>query len=116
MTKWYDKRFEVITEKNFIPFFLFLFAIFLFVIQKIGDNETVRLFSFLTFSMGVGEYIGEKLGKKYDTIPNFIGLPALAIFIICFIFQICIIAIDFLIAIICGIFAGFYIYKAKKGV
>jgi len=85
MTKWYDKPIEVVTKKNVVTVLLFINSLFFYVIQKIGDNETAKTIGIFSFSMGVGQYIGERIGFKRK--KNVAAVILISILVISYIFR-----------------------------
>ncbi len=69
MTKWYNRPIEVVTKRNVIAVILFFNSLFFYVIQKISDSGTAKNIAIFSFSMGVGEYVGEQLGFKSKKDP-----------------------------------------------
>lgn len=118
MTKWYNKLIEVVTKKNFIAVLLFINSLFFYVIQKISDSKEAKIIGIFSFSMGMGQSIGERLGFKRK--KNVVVFPLLFIAIVSFIFQNYIknggIVTTILVAISLGEAIGFSIgrVRAKK--
>jgi hypothetical protein len=85
MTKWYNRQIEVVTKRNFISVFLFIFSIFFYFVQKISDSDTAGIIAIFSFSISIGQSIGERIGEKRKNDPIMFYLLAITI-IIC-IFQ-----------------------------
>ncbi len=76
MTKWYNKPIAIVTKRNFVTVLLFINSLFFYIVQKISDSEMAKDIGISSLSMGIGQYIGEKIGfnKKKNVISTFLLL------------------------------------------
>jgi|AntAceMinimDraft_18_1070375.scaffolds.fasta_scaffold79320_3 hypothetical protein len=61
MEKWYKKQFHVVTKKNFISVFLWIFAIAFFLLENIMEKD--RGFSLFFIGSALGQELGYLIGK-----------------------------------------------------
>ncbi|MBU3918566.1 hypothetical protein KKC63_01500 [Patescibacteria group bacterium] len=61
MIKWCKKQIYIITKKNFISVFLWLFAIFFFILENFIDTD-YSISSFL-LALAIGQEIGYLVAK-----------------------------------------------------
>jgi|GEM_PF-3853592 len=80
MVKWYNKPIEIITKRNVITVLLFINSLFFYAIQRTSNSEIAKSIGIFSFSMGIGQYIGERVGIKRK--KNISTIPLLFIFFI----------------------------------
>lgn len=85
MTKWYNKPIEIITRRNYISVLLFINSFALYVFQKLNDNNDAKIISIFSFSLGIGQSIGERIGEKRK--KNTLLLCLLAVVVISPVFK-----------------------------
>jgi len=64
MSKWYKKYYYVVTRKNFVSVFMWIFGIFFFFLENITGAD--RGFSLFFIGLAMGQEIGYHIAKlKY---------------------------------------------------
>ncbi|MBU0670566.1 hypothetical protein KKF29_00230 [Patescibacteria group bacterium] len=86
-SKWYKKSINIVAERNFISVLSFISSLFFYIIQKISNSENAKFISIFLFSIGIGEYVGDKIGEKYSS-KNISSISSLFLIIVSIIFLI----------------------------
>ena len=62
--EWYKKSINIVTEENFISTLSFFSSLFFYFVYWTAEAEVAKFLSIFSFSLGVGEIIGEKTHEE----------------------------------------------------